>query len=331
MQCRMLGPMEVRTNEGQPARLGAQKHRTLLAVLLLSANHSVAVESIAKAIWSGRPPRSEAAVLRTYVSALRKALQINGPGSSTRLEAYDRGYRLRVAPADLDTLVFEELTARGRRELAEGHSELAVATLRHALTLWRGRLLEDVPVESEYEPELSRLEELRLNSLESLAEARLALGHDQEVLAELASLVAAQPHRERLHAHWMLALYRCGRQAEALDTFQQLRVRLIEQLGIEPSPPLQRLQRQILAGDPTLDPPTVITIRPAVVPHQLPPDIASFTGRGAELAWLRRMLTERGDAPTVVSAIDGIGGVGKSALAVHVARLVANRYPDGQL
>src|SRR5690242_6102693 len=111
----MLGPMEVRTDEGSPARLGAQKHRTLLAVLLLSANHSEAVENISNAIWLGRPPRSAKSVVRTYVSALRKSLGMGGSGSPTRLEAHGHGYRLCVAPADLDTLVFHELTAQGRR------------------------------------------------------------------------------------------------------------------------------------------------------------------------------------------------------------------------
>jgi len=335
MQFRLLGPLEVCTTEGQPARLGAEKHRILVAVLLLSANRWVPLSSLVRAIWPRNPPRSAAAVLRTYASALRKTLLLDSAAAGTRLDARHGAYQLRVVPAELDVLVFEELAANGQKALAEGDLPRAVAMLQRALALWRGQPLEDIPIEGEYYYEVTRLAELKLNVVESVAEAWLALGRNDEVLAWLTPLAPAQPLRERLYSHLMLALYRCGRQADALSTFQELRTRLVEQLGVEPSPPLQRLHRQILAGDPELDRTTVPPVAagsPASVPRQLPPSLGSFTGRASELVPLRRALVDQKDNTAApVLAIDGLGGVGKSALAVEVAHEMAAAFPDGTL
>jgi DNA-binding SARP family transcriptional activator len=322
---RVLGPLEARAADGTPVRLGAQKHRVLLGVLLLTANRWVSVDSLVDAVWPGHPPRSATAILRTYVSALRKALRLD-------VDAFGGGYRLRVAPDELDLTVFEELAGKGHKAKADGDIAMALAAYQEALALWRGRLLEDVPLDAEYAAEAARLEELRLNVLEALTECRLVRGQHAEVLAEVAPWIVEQPLRERLHGHWMVALYRCGRQADALQAYLTLRDRLVDQLGVEPSPPIQRLHRLILNADPELDPPPAVPARPVATPRQLPPDVGSFTGRASDLARLRRLLTEPQErGPVPVLAIDGIGGIGKSALAVRAAHEIADRFPDGQL
>jgi hypothetical protein len=165
--------------------------------------------------------------------------------------------------------------------------------------------------------------------VEAWIEARLALGGHADVVAELPAQVAAQPLRERLQGLWMLALYRCGRRADALAVYREVRAQLVVDLGLDPTPPLQRLHRQILTGDPALDPPTGHAV---VVPRLLPADPAAFTGREDELARLHRLVRPgRGPAAPVIAAIDGVAGVGKSALAVHAAHRLAARFPDGCL
>ncbi len=338
----VLGPLEVRASDGQLVQLHAPKHRTLLAMLLLHANQPVSVDRLTQALWPGPegPPRSAAGVVRTYVSALRQALRLDGSLRRVRLAAEAAAYRLELAPAELDLLVFEELAAGGRRALAGGDEAGAAERLRQALSLWRGRPFEDVPLDGTVETELAQLQEHRLAAQEALAEARLSLGQHAEVAAGLGALVAEQPLREGLWGQWMLALYRAGRQAEALAAYRRLREHLVTELGIEPSPALQRLHRQILAADPALDSPVRPGTRAAngaaagvePPPCQLPPDICSFTGRAGELAALHRMLEERdGQSPVVIAAIDGAGGIGKSALAVRAGHQLAERFPHGQL
>ncbi|OLB67130.1 MAG: hypothetical protein AUI10_00890 [Actinobacteria bacterium 13_2_20CM_2_72_6] len=329
VQFRVLGPLEVRARDGRPVHLGATKHRILLSVLLLSANRPVGVDRLVEALWSSRPPRSAASALRTYASALRGALQL-GPEGTPALVGLHGGYQIRVDPADLDLLSFEQLVTEGHRILADGDPQAAVDRFQRALGLWRGAPLEDVPLDGPLEPEVARLAELRLAALEASIEARLALGQHAELVAELGGLVAAHPLRERLRALLMLALYRCGRQADALAAFRQLRADLVEELGIEPSPQVSQLHTQILSPSPELDAPP----RPAAVPvpRQLPADVSGFTGRRAELARLGGLLHPAEAPRTVpVGALDGIAGIGKSALAIHAAHLVADRFPDGQL
>ena len=333
VQFRVLGPLEVRARDGRPVRLGAAKHRILLSVLLLSANRPVGVDRLVEALWSTRPPRSAASALRTYASALRGALGLAGGDGVPGLVGLHGGYQIRVDPAELDLLVFEELATDGHKVLAGGDPQAAVDRLQRALALWRGAPLEDVPTDAALEPERARLEELRLTALEASIEARLALGQHAELVAELRGLAAANPLRERLRAMLMLALYRCGRQADALVAYRQLRTDLVEELGIEPSPQVSRLHTQILSASPELDapprPPAAVTVP---VPRQLPADVSGFTGRRAELTRLGNVLhPAEGPGTVPVCALDGTAGIGKSALAIHAAHQVADRFPDGQL
>ncbi|MEZ0074663.1 BTAD domain-containing putative transcriptional regulator [Planotetraspora sp. GP83] len=344
MRFRVLGTLEVRSDSHRLVRLGAAKQRALLAVLLLNVNRPVSADRLVDALWPQRPPRTAAVALRTYVSTLRQVLGLADRTGPPLLSTVPSGYQLRVSTADLDLLTFEELAAQGQQALTDGQPLLAAERLRRALALWRGRPFEDVALDPRLGVELIRLEERRLAAQETWIESQLALGHHGDVLAELGALVAEQPLRERLQAHWMLALYRSGRQAEALRAYRDLRRHLVQELGIEPSPPLQRLHRQILNGHADLAPPAGVGgvhPGPPVVPRQLPRDIGSFTGRVAELAYLRALAdqadgaerpdrTDRSGAP-MISAIDGMAGIGKTTLAVHAAHRLADRFADGQL
>ncbi|NAS20953.1 hypothetical protein GT755_04540 [Herbidospora sp. NEAU-GS84] len=333
MRFRVLGTLEVRSDGHRVVRLGAAKQRVLLAVLLLHVNRPVHVDRLVDALWPQRPPRTAAVALRTYVSALRQVLGLAGRAEPPLLSTVPGGYEIRLTAADLDLLTFEDLAAQGRRALTAGRPGLASERLRGALGLWRGRPFEDVALDPRLEAELIRLEERKLAAQETWIESQLALGHHDDLLADLGALVAEQPLREHLHAQWMLALYRSGRQADALRAYRDLRRRLNVDLGIEPSPPLQRLHQQILGGHADLAAPAGT---PPVVPRELPRDIASFTGRTAEIAFLDEIATvpdaaeARGSSP-VIGAVDGMAGVGKTTLAVHVAHRLADRYPDGQL
>ncbi len=285
MRFRVLGPLELRDGEGRLVRLGAPKQRTLLAVLLLHANRAVGVDLLVEALWGERPPALAIGGLRTYVSGLRRRLGMGEAAGAPRIAALPGGYRLAVAAEELDLLVFERFASQGQRALADGETALAAAQLGRALGLWRGRAFEDVPLGGGLSGELARLHERRLVVVEEWVEACLALGRHGGLVPELRRLAMAEPLRERLWGQWMLALYRSGRQAEALAAYQQLRGRLVEELGIEPGPPLQQLQRRILRGDvalaPPVQPPTrnrAVTIS-TVVARQLPPD-AVGSGRG---------------------------------------------------
>jgi DNA-binding SARP family transcriptional activator/tetratricopeptide (TPR) repeat protein/transcriptional regulator with XRE-family HTH domain len=284
---RVLGPLELRDGAGRLVRLGAPKQRTLLAVLLLHANQAVGVDLLAEALWGERPPGSAVGGLRTYVSGLRRRLGMGAAGAP-QVVALPGGYQLTVAGEQLDLLVFERCAGEGQRALADEEMALAAARLGQAQGLWRGRAFEDVPLSGGLDGELARLQEQRLVVVEAWVEASLALGRHGELLPELRRLVDAEPLRERLWGQWMLALYRSGRQAEALGGYQQLRGRLVQELGIEPSPPLQQLQRQILRGEVPLALPEqqssgngAVAGAPVVVPRQ-PPDAGSSTA-----AWNR--------------------------------------------
>jgi len=304
---RILGPLELRDSAGRLVRLGAPKQRTLLAVLLLHANRAVAVDMLVEALWGERPPRSAGGGLRTYVSGLRRMVGMDGAAGAPGIVVLPGGYQLSVAGEELDLLVFERCAAEGQRALAEGQMALAAARLEQALGLWRGRAFEDVPLGAGLDGELAHLQERRLVVVEAWAEASLALGRQVELVPELRRLVTAEPLRERLWGQWMLALYRSGRQAEALAAYHQLRGRLVGELGIEPSPPLQQLQRQILRGDVPLAPPGQlhtgnggVTVATVVVPRRLPPDGVSSTGvpdgesRGGVGQLLARLRVDRG-------------------------------------
>ncbi len=249
MEFRVLGPFEV-CESGQALEIGAGKQRALLVVLLLCSGEVVSTDRLIDALWDEDPPASALNSIHVYVSQLRKVL---GNG---HLETRGHGYLLTLEPEQLDLGRFERLLGEGRELLADGEAEQAAETLRSALALWRGPPLADFASEPFAQGEIGRLEELRLAAFEERVEADLALDRHAELIPELEVLVRQHPLRERLQAQLMLALYRSGRQAEALGTYRQARRMLAEELGLEPGRRLQELEGAILNQDPELDPPT---------------------------------------------------------------------------
>jgi YVTN family beta-propeller protein len=268
MEFRILGPLEV-LEDGRPVTLQGTKPRALLAVLLLHANEVVPTGELIDALWGERPPGTVAKVLQTYVSQLRKALSGNGCSLVTRPGAYV----LEIPPGALDLTRFEELAGDGRVALSEGRPGAAAAAFRDALALWRGPALAEFRNEPFATHELRRLEEARLAAVEDRIEADLACGLGRELVAELEGVVAEHPLRERPRGQLMLALYRAGRQADALAVYREGRRALIEELGLDPGPDLQRLEKAILVQDASLDPPPApagsANGRPRVIPSSV--------------------------------------------------------------
>jgi DNA-binding SARP family transcriptional activator/Tfp pilus assembly protein PilF len=341
----LLGTLMVADGAGDPVAVAGARQRALLASLLLSANVPVSSDALAEAVWDGSPPPGAATTLRSHVRRLRRAL---GPRAGARISACDPGYLISVQEPELDVLCFEAACAEAGAARRAARWQEASGAATRALELWRGTPLLDVPPQALRDQFVPRLEQLRLQALEDRTEADLRLGHQDRLIPELRDLAAAHPVREQFHAQLIEALARAGRQAEALDVYRQARRALVEELGIEPGPHLQRLHQQILDGDPALAPPPAgpdgtprapapsadSASPPAGVPRQLPGTAAHFTGREGELAVLAGLL-ERGGEQTpgtvVITAIGGTAGVGKTALAVHWAHQVADRFPEGQL
>ena len=261
MEFRILGPFEVR-REGRPARIGGAKERALLAILLLHAGEPVSVDRLIDELWGDSPPATARKSVQVRVAGLRRAL-----GGEVVLTGGD-GYLVRPQPNQLDLHRFEQLLSDGRDALAAGDPSAAVAALDEALALWRGPALVDFTYESFAQPAIARLEELRLRALELRIEAQLELGLHARVIVELEDMVAAHPLRERLRGQLMLALYRDGRQAEALDVYRRTRKELVAELGIEPGPMLRQLQQAILRHDPSLQGPLEAPDRSMLVAPQ---------------------------------------------------------------
>jgi predicted ATPase len=287
----------------------------LLALLLIHANEVVVAEQLIQDLWTAAAPMSAANTLQAHVSHLRKAL---GPD---RILTRASGYLLRVATDDVDALRFERLLDAGRRARAANDPEAAVESLRRALSLWRGAPYADVTFASFAQQEIARLEELRIEALEERIDAELALGADGELVSELERLVAQHPLRERPRAELMLALYRSGRQADALACYQDARRRLVEDLGLEPGDELRRLERAILQHDPGLQ----SRERPDETPSNVPAPATELVGRQLELAEVCELL--RGKARLVT--LTGPGGVGKTRLAQEAAHELVGDFPDG--
>ena len=334
---RILGSFEVRVG-GRLVGLGGEKPRALLAILLLHRNEVVSFDRLVDDLWGESPPETALRTVRAYVSRLRKALGANGtraaddayaPGANCASPAEEadgpdangavlltqgHGYVLRVAPDEVDLERFGEMAERGRDALAAGRPEEASAVLREALGIWRGAPLAEFAYEPFAQSSIAQFEELHLAAVEDRVEADLALGRARELVGELRDLVARHPLRERLRGQLMLALYRCGRQAEALEAYQEFRRTLSEELGLDPGPPIQQLELAILARDPTLDPPTRFggpgeppTAAPAAI-HRL----AWVRPRRVGLAVGAALLL----ALVVVGAIVGLSGGGAAAPAV---------------
>ena len=259
MFARLLGPLEIEL-EGRPVPLGGRAPRALLARLLLDANRAVAVDRLVEDLWGDEAPASAVKMIQIHVSALRKVLP------EGMLVTRSRGYAVEIEPEAVDLVRFEALSREGQEALAAGSHGLAADRLREAVGLWRGHALGEFD-----EPfaaiESARLEELRVASIEDRIEAELALGRHAGLVGELDALVARHPLRERLRGQLMLALYRAGRQAEALDGYRRLRAMLTNELGIEPSPALRELERRMLQQDPRLE---LGPARPPAPPIRLP-------------------------------------------------------------
>ena len=251
---RILGPVEA-LGGGVPLPIGAGKQRAVLAVLLLNANQVVSTDKLVDDLWGGEPPETALTALQGLVSQLRKLLEPGrAPGAASEvLVTQPPGYLIRARPGQLDLDRFEQLFGEGAEALEAGRATEAAERLREALNLWRGPALADFAYEAFAQTPVARLEELRLAALELRIDADLALGRQRELAGELEALTRTHPLRERFHGQLMLALYRAGRQAEALEAFQEARRVLVDELGIDPSPALQRLEREILTQDPSLD------------------------------------------------------------------------------
>jgi predicted ATPase/DNA-binding SARP family transcriptional activator len=272
----VLGPLEA-TRGGSPIALGAARQRALLALLLIHANEVVSSERLIDGLWGPEPPAGAAHSLQVYVSGLRKALEPErDPGTPAKvLVTRTPGYAVRVGDRALDRLCFERLVGEGRQALREGDPTGAARLLDEALELWRGPALVDFAFEAFAQAEATRLNELRVSALEDKLEAELALGRHGELIGDLETAARDNPLRERLWAQWMLALYRSGRQAEALRTYQQLRAHLGDELGITPSPELVALEEAIVLQKPELDwqEPEPIT---SSARHDVPSGVVTF-------------------------------------------------------
>jgi DNA-binding SARP family transcriptional activator/Tfp pilus assembly protein PilF len=331
----LLGPLVVRVDDA-PMPVQTGKLRALLAALLLRANHTVPFGELADALWV-EPPAAARIGVQNHAMRLRKTL---GPAGS-RIVTEPGGYLIRVEPGELDLDRLDTLLRDAHTAARESRWQQAAEQAASALALWRGEPLADLGSDLLMAREGPRLAELRLRAQELRIHADLQLGRDSEMIGELRELTAAHPLRERLHGLLMLALYRDGRQAEALAAYQRARKVLISELGAEPGPDLQQLHQQILTADADLARPDASRQGPASaqpVPRELPGDVAAFTGRAAELAELDELLLRSGDqagdakaTAAVISALSGTAGVGKTALAVHWAHHAADSFPDGQL
>jgi DNA-binding SARP family transcriptional activator/tetratricopeptide (TPR) repeat protein len=325
----VVGPLRVLDGAGTVRPVTVTQHRRLLCALLLKANQPVSFDELADMVWDGAPPAGSRATLRNYVKLLRQAL---GPEVAPRLRTRSPGYLVEVGEDELDLRQFTQLCQRGRDAIhglrwAEAREDLAAA-----LALWRGPLFADTPLGSVHNTEGPHLAEVRLQALEWRIEADLQLGRHDGLGWELQRLVDEYPLRERFWAQLLLALYRTGRQSEALLAYQSARTVLRAELGVEPGPELRELHRRILAADAALVP--VAPPRAAVPrPAQLPLDVPGFAARDTELAQLDAVLAEadRRTTAVAISAVSGTAGVGKTALAVHWAHRVAGSFPDGQL
>ncbi len=334
VEFRILGPLEVQAGS-QRLDLGGPRQQAVLATLLLSAGHVVTTGRLLEAVYGEDLPPTARSQMQICVSALRRLLA--GYGGTGIISTRVQGYALQAGDGQLDHRRFAGLSAAARAARDAGQLDQALAGYRDALRLWRGPALAGLDSQL-IRAAASRLDEERIAALEDRVAVELDLGRHHELAGELTGLVAEFPLRERLRGQLMLALYRCDRAAEALQTYRQARQTMIEELGIEPGERLQRLERDILRSDPALAPPGgLVTARPKrrQVPRLLPTDIADFTGRAEQIGRVRQHLLSaagEGARPAVpVVVITGQGGAGKTCLAVRAAHGLAARFPDGQL
>lgn len=340
---RLLGPLELSLDGGE-RDLGGTRQRVVLAMLALNANRVTPIDQLIDAVWDTSPPTTARAQIQICISGLRRVLA--DAGGTTQIRTRPPGYLLDIPESDLDTAQFTALVVSARAHVDAGRMSEAVATLRSALSLWRGPALAGLQSEL-VRREAAQLEDARLAAVMERIRLDLSLGRHEEVVGELSTLVKEHPLRERLYEFLMLALYRSGRQAEALEVCRSARATLMEELGIELGQGVRRLETAILNRDPELDVGTAAPApgsRPAppageqqsVVPRRLPASIADFTGRQAQLAEIKQALSDDGEPEGTrygmrIVTISGKGGVGKSTLALRAAHELREVFPDGHL
>jgi DNA-binding SARP family transcriptional activator len=347
LQFGVLGPLQVEAagDSGAPPVVSAPRLRTFLAVLLWRANQPVPADELADLVWDGAPPAGTREALRALVMRLRRQL---GQEAAARVVTRAPGYAIEVAGDELDARRFETLTRQAGDEIQAERWADAARAAADALGLWRGTPLADVPSELLRDQWVPVLEQLHVQALACRIEADLHEGRHLQLIPQLRELTARHPLRENFHGQLMRALALSGQRAEALAAYQEARRTLAAELGIDPGPELRRLHEQVLAGDASLmapaaaaeadedDPVRLEPVQPAPVLWQLPASVRSFVGRQTEVSrlgdLLRQALCPVGAAGTVViSAIDGMAGVGKTALALHATHQLAGQFPDGQL
>ena len=334
MRFGILGPLQAVGDDGLELALGGRMPRAVLALLLLRANEVVSSDQLVEGLWAGAPPASGAKGLQVHVSRLRRALAAgHSDPDGERLVTTAGGYVLRVGPEELDVQRCERLIGEGRSLLAAGRPDQALAALSGAVELWRGDVLADFQYDAFAQGEIARLGELRAAVLEERIAVEMLLGREAQVLGELERLVRDYPYRERLRGQLMLALYRTGRQAEALAAYRAARSALVDELGIEPSVELRQLHEAILAQDRALlqtDPgqpaaPAGATTDGRAPGHvHLPVQATPLIGRERELAELMTLADSRR-----LITLTGTGGTGKTRLGMAFAAGLADRYPDG--
>jgi DNA-binding SARP family transcriptional activator len=358
LRFQVLGPLQAWRGDAT-LKLGPVQQRVILAVLLMQQNRPIGRQQMINAVWGEAEPRSATNLLHRHVSGLRRVLEPDRPARTApgQLTWTEAGYLLTLAAGRLDLEIFDREVDRARKARTEGDLPAAATGLRSALALWRGPACEGL-TSPFLDAQRDRLGERVIGIAEERIELDMAIGDHADVIPELRQLITEHPLRERLHGLLMLALYRSGRRADALSAFQDARVLLREELGVDPAEPLQRLHQQILTGDPELaaaghggipaagdstpgpaqvpqKPPRPAELPDKLpVPAQLPHSMPGFSGRHAEMDQLNELLPSGGHdtgGTIVVTAIAGTAGVGKTALAVHWAHQIRDRFPDGQL
>ncbi|NRQ32547.1 AfsR/SARP family transcriptional regulator [Nonomuraea sp. NN258] len=320
MRLGVLGPLAVWTDRGEPVTIPGRKVRALLADLLVHEGRPVSADRLVSDLWGEAAPADPTSALYVRVSQLRRALAGAEPGDRELVASQPPGYVLRAGPDTLDAARFAELTGQA---MAAGDARTRAGLLAEALGLWRGPALADFADEEFATAAVARWEEQRLAAVEAYAEARLDLGEHRELVGELGEQVAGHPYRERLRAAHMRALYRSGRAGEALDSFQELRRLLADELGLDPGPELAALHQAILAGDASESAP-VAAPRPVKPTTNLPAPVTELIGRDHAVRRVRELL-----AAGRLVTLTGPGGVGKTSVAVEVARAVAEAYQEG--
>ncbi len=313
----VLGALQIRADDGTSLAVAAPKRRTILELLLLQAGRPITVEQLSAAMWGERPPRAARESLHAHISRLRREI------GADRIETSVDGYILRLAEDELDVRVFERYVADGRRLIETQQWDAAAVALRTALSLWRGPAYPATADSPMAQIEVARLEDLQLGAFEDRVTADLARGGHRAVCGELEVMIARHPLRENLWRMLMLALYRSGRQADALGAYRRLRTTLVEDLGVDPAPDLQEMEIRILRQDSSLDGPPTGSFQP---PVRLPRPRTSFVGRQADLV---RAVALVGSHRLLT--LTGPGGVGKTRLAIEIAHAVLEDHPDGVL